>query len=101
MLTLLVLVYKSESKIPEQLSEFYENLFSLLLSRHDKCKPGYTRERLTRLNERKLQQVFEAFCFVTRKKELTTISRSDIHSAAEEAFNLPASIATPAALSKT
>lgn len=88
MLTLLVLVYKSENKIPEQLSEFYENLFILLLSRHDKTKPGYTRERFTHLNERKLQQVFEAFCFVTRKKELSTINYSEIHSAAEEAFKL-------------
>src|SRR5690606_374004 len=88
MLTLLVLVYKSENKIPEQLSEFYENLFTLLLSRHDKTKPGYTRERSTHLNERKLQQVFEAFCFVTRRKELSTISHSEMHSAAEEAFNL-------------
>ncbi len=88
MLTLLVLVYRSENKIPEQLSDFYENLFILLLSRHDKTKPGYIRERSTHLNERKLQQVFEAFCFVTRRKELSTISHSEIHSAAEEAFNL-------------
>ena len=88
MLTLLVLVYKSENKIPEQLSEFYENLFSLLLSRHDKSKPGYVRERATKLNERKLQQLFEAFCFVTRRKELTTIGHSEIHSTVEEAIHL-------------
>lgn len=86
MATLLVLVYKSEQKIPEQLSEFYENLFALLLYRHDKSKPGYVRERSTNLNERKLQQVFEAFCFSTRKRGLSTISSEDMHSAAEDAF---------------
>ncbi len=88
MVTLLVLIYKSEQKIPEQLSEFYENLFSLLLSRHDKSKPGYTRERFTHLSERKLQQVFEAFCFITRKNSLSSLSNDDMHESAEEALSI-------------
>ncbi|MDH0290566.1 NACHT domain-containing protein [Pseudomonas sp. GD04087] len=90
MVTLLVLVYRAENKIPEQLADFYENLFLVLLSRHDKSKPGYIRERATDLNERKLQQVFEAFCYVTRKKELSTIQQIEMHSAAEQAFKLTA-----------
>jgi hypothetical protein len=86
MITLLVMVYKSEQKIPEQLSEFYENLFALLLYRHDKSKPGYSRERATTLNERKLQQAFEAFCYITRRNGLSSISTEEMHEVAEEAF---------------
>ena len=79
MMTLLVLVYKSEQKIPEQFSEFYENLFQTLLMRHDRSKPGYTRDKNCQINERKLQELFEAFCFLSSKESLTTMKFDKMH----------------------
>jgi len=85
MMTLLVLVYKAEKKIPEQFSEFYENLFQTLLMRHDKSKPGYSRTKNSPINEKKLQELFEAFCFLASKKSLTTMSFEEIHDLVDSA----------------
>jgi len=73
MLTLLVLSYRSTSAIPQDMSDFYESLFSTLISRHDKSKPGYTRHRYCDLSDRELQILFEAFCFISRTKSLSVI----------------------------
>lgn len=88
LMTLLVISYKAEQKIPEQFSDFYEHLFQTLLSRHDKSKPGYIRPKKSSLNERKMQEFFEAFCFLASKKAITTMSYDEIHSLAEDAVKL-------------
>lgn len=65
MLTLVVLVYQSESHIPAELPEFFERLFYTVFTRHDKLKPAFDRQHHTSLSERKLQRLFEAFCFMS------------------------------------
>lgn len=71
MITLLVLTYKAYQKVPEQLSEFFESMFHLMLQRHDGTKPGYTRERKCSLNDLEYQRVFEALCFVAKENGQT------------------------------
>ncbi len=89
MMTLLVVAYKSESKIPERFSEFYENIFQTLLVRHDKSKPGYTRKRAcAEINERELQEVFEAFCFLSTRDQEVTMSADRAYDTAEAAAKL-------------
>ncbi|WP_406869356.1 NACHT domain-containing protein [Paraburkholderia fungorum] len=86
-LTLTVLVYNFESKIPPELDEFYEALFTTVISRHDKSKPGFTREFETKLGERGLRKLFEAFCFMSAQKELTrTLSVGQFAAAFERAI---------------
>lgn len=87
MMTLLVFVYKAEQKIPEQFSDFYENLFQTLLMRHDKSKPGFVRVKNCPVNERKLQELFEAFCFLASQKSLTTMKFDMIHDLTDRALN--------------
>jgi hypothetical protein len=86
MATLLVIVYKNTQKVPEEFSEFYEDLFQTLLVRHDKTKPGYSRERKCRINERKLQEIFETFSFLCAQRKLTNLTEDDIHSISTEAI---------------
>lgn len=64
MMTLLCLVYKFESEIPESLPEFYDSLFIAVFARHDKLKSGFMRERYSGLPESKLKTLFDAFCFM-------------------------------------
>jgi predicted NACHT family NTPase len=71
--TLLAISYRAAHKIPIEFSEFYEELFQILLIRHDASKLGWQRSRKTKLNAREIQQVFEAFCFATRKRNLVVI----------------------------
>lgn len=64
MLTLVVIVYESEKEIPPTLPEFFERLFQVVFTRHDRLKAGFNRKRHTGLSERRLQELFEAFCFM-------------------------------------
>ncbi|MGX9715495.1 NACHT domain-containing protein [Janthinobacterium lividum] len=64
MLTLLVMVYESENEIPSEVPEFFEKLFTTVFTLHDKRKAGFVRQHYSGLSERKLQYLFEAFCFV-------------------------------------
>ena len=65
MLTLVVIVYEAETRIPETLPEFFDRLFQVVVSNHDRLKGGFTRIHQSGLSERGLQTVFEAFCFMT------------------------------------
>lgn len=65
MLTLVVFVYQSEKQIPADLPEFFERLFYTVFTRHDKLKAAFEREHYSGLSERKLQSLFEAFCFMS------------------------------------
>jgi hypothetical protein len=64
MLTLVVIVYQAEKEIPATLPEFFERLFQVVFTRHDRLKPGFERTRYSGLSERRLQTLFEAFCFM-------------------------------------
>ena len=64
MLTLVVMVYQSERIIPPTLAEFFESLFQVVFTRHDRLKAGFYRKHHSGLSERKLQRLFEAFCFM-------------------------------------
>lgn len=64
MLTLVLMVYQSESQIPAELPEFFEKLFYTVFTRHDKLKPTFERKHYSNLSEKKLQELFEAFCFM-------------------------------------
>lgn len=65
MLTLVVFVYQSEKQIPADLPEFFDRLFYTVFTRHDKLKAAFEREHYSGLSERKLQSLFEAFCFMS------------------------------------
>lgn len=71
--TLLAISYRSAQKIPLGFSEFYNELFQILLVRHDASKLGWRRHRKSKIDDRQIQQIFEAFCFSTRKKQLASV----------------------------
>lgn len=84
MLTLVVMVYESEKEIPETLPEFFERLFRVVFSRHDKLKAAFSRKHHSGLSERRLQELFEAFCFMVMQNGFT---RSLTHSQFQTAFD--------------
>lgn len=89
MISLLVITYKSEQKIPSQISEFYENLFQILLSRHDKTKPGYSRYRKCKdIAEKQLQEIFEAFCYLTSRDSLSVLSPDNVYKYSKDASEI-------------
>jgi hypothetical protein len=85
--TLLAISYRAAHKIPLDFAEFYEELFQILLVRHDGAKLGWRRYRKTKLNDREIQQAFEAFCFATRKKQLVSIEKEAAYQYASESLS--------------
>lgn len=79
MATLFVMTYRAKLVIPDSLSKFYDDLFSVLIYKHDRTKPGYQREFKSKLNEKTLQEWFELFCFLSKnKRNLSFSSRKEI-----------------------
>jgi hypothetical protein len=70
-MTLLATLYQAEKFIPEDVPEFYERLFHTLFTTHDATKPGLVRRPKSHLGERRLQQLFEAFCFAVLQQNLS------------------------------
>lgn len=77
MLTMVVIVYQSEYEIPETLPDFFERLFHVVFTRHDKLKATYERKRYCGLSERRLQTLFEAFCFMAMQNNFTRSLKAD------------------------
>jgi hypothetical protein len=88
MLTLLAIIYKSYSRIPTQLHEFYDNLFHLLVTRHDSTKPGFTREYSSGLNERQLEDLFNSYSFVCTLTGKTSLTAKAANRAVETSIKL-------------
>lgn len=79
MVTLFVMTYRAKLIIPDSLSKFYEELFSVLIYKHDRTKPGYQREFKSGLNESELQEWFEILCFISKNEnKLVFNSRQDL-----------------------
>lgn len=64
MLTLVIVVYQTEKEIPLSLSDFFDKLFGVVFTKHDKLKAGFNRQHHSGLAERRLRQLFDAFCFM-------------------------------------
>ncbi|MFK4440698.1 hypothetical protein ABH944_000914 [Caballeronia udeis] len=84
--TLLAISYKAAHKIPLDFAEFYDELFQILLVRHDGSKLGWRRQRKTKLNDREIQITFEAFCFATRRRQTTALDKDLSYQLANESL---------------
>ncbi len=88
LVTLLLISYKSYQEIPVQLSDFYESIFITLLQRHDGTKPTFTRPRNCSLNDNQYRQIFDAFCFESKKQKGNYFNYQQIYSLLEKSMSL-------------
>lgn len=85
--TLLAISYKSYQQIPEQLSDFYDSLFRVLLQRHDGTKPSYTRNRKSKLNDINFRLIFESFCFNLKSTKKNVFNFEEINGAISKSID--------------
>lgn len=78
LVTLLLISYKSFQKLPEKLSDFYDSIFFILLSRHDGTKPGFIRPRRCAINDNLYREIFDAFCFESKKLTKSYLNYQEI-----------------------
>lgn len=86
LVTLLVMSYKSFQELPEQLSEFYDSIFQVLLQRHDGAKPGFKRPRRCSFNDNQYRSVFEALCYESKRKIKSIFKYEDVQEFAKTAL---------------
>lgn len=86
MLTLVVMIYQTEKEIPSSLSAFFDKLFGVVFTRHDKLKAGFNRQHYSGLSESRLKRIFEAFCFMAiQNKAGRSMSNGDFNKAFDAA----------------
>ncbi|MGR5550777.1 NACHT domain-containing protein [Vibrio sp. DNB22_12_1] len=88
LVTLLIITYKSESEIPEQLSEFYKSLFQTLVKRHDRTKPGYVRERKSSLGNIELEHLFENLSYISLNNQLISMTEKEYFTSCSSALEM-------------
>ena len=86
MLTLLVSSCGGRSVLPDTLPDFYDALFSIMVSTHDETKPGYIREKSTGLSNTQLEGLFKTFCYASKTYEATSLSPAQFTSATKQAI---------------
>lgn len=87
MVTLLTFRYRIEQSIPSNAAAFYKDLFSVLLQRHDKSKPGYSRPRKSAAADGVLHDLFDALSFVTRKTNSGEFSATQLRKHCKQAMD--------------
>lgn len=88
LVTLLVMSYKSFQELPEQLSEFYDSIFQVLLQRHDGVKPGFKRPRRCSFNDNQYRSVFEGLCYDSKSVSKSIFTYEDISQYAAKTLKL-------------
>jgi len=88
MVALLIVRHRIEQTVPENVIGFYQGLFGLLISRHDRMKGGYTRSRKSGLGDSALEDIFEGICFLTRKERQGAYVLRDFTRYAKESARL-------------
>jgi hypothetical protein len=72
MVSLLLVRFSVEQSIPETTIAFYKDFFDLLLRRHDNLsKPGFRRERRSKLSNSQLESVFSLGAYLIRADQST------------------------------
>lgn len=67
MVALLVIRFRENDPVPKNQAQFYENLFELLVARHDRLKPAFNRKRNSDLSDKILRDLFEVLCFRVKR----------------------------------
>lgn len=89
MLTLFLKTYEIKLKTPLTLSEFYADLFDVLMNRHDALKAPFHRGRYIDLEDSVLQNIFEEFCLYTKNNgNKLTFSKSYFKEGLEESVKV-------------
>ncbi|WP_180107337.1 MULTISPECIES: NACHT domain-containing NTPase [unclassified Acinetobacter] len=66
MITLFVMTYQTKLQIALSISEFYRDIFDVLMNRHDYLKLPYERARFVEATQSELEDIFQEFCFYTK-----------------------------------
>lgn len=87
LMTFFVRIYQGRRKLPNSHSEFYDELFSTILSRHDGLKAAYDRPSKCGFTDKELKGALQSLAYQTRKANLRQLPELKLHEIAILALN--------------
>lgn len=88
LMTMMIILYRARGALGATLPELYDELFYVMLSRHDVSKPLYRRERRTKFTDRKFRSLFATFCYLSKSKETDGLSLSSALDCCERSLDV-------------
>ncbi|MFP8817352.1 NACHT domain-containing protein [Acinetobacter johnsonii] len=86
MVNLYILTFNKEQILPETVSQFYSRLFDLVLRRHDNTKIAFSRERKSKLDQARFQEVFRSISYLCCRNEKYTFNYTDFNKIVENSL---------------
>lgn len=87
LMALFVSVYQNRRKLPNSNSEFFDELFSTILSRHDGLKAAYDRPSKANFTDKELKLALQSLAYQTRKSKLRQLPELKLIEIATLALN--------------
>lgn len=89
MLTLFVMTYQTKLQIALSISDFYRDIFDVLMNRHDYLKSPFERVRYVNATQAELEDIFQEFCFYTKNNgNKTSFDKKYFSEGLQEACNI-------------
>lgn len=86
MMNLFVFIYKKEQLLPENVKDFYDRLFDLILRKHDNTKINFKRDRKSKLKNDELKKVFRLISYMCCRKQSFVFNESEFIKLTEKAI---------------
>jgi len=80
-------IYQGRRKLPNSNSEFFDELFSTILSRHDGLKAAYDRPSKCGFTDKELKAALQSLAYQTRKINLRQLPELKLHELAVLSLN--------------
>ena len=87
LMTFFVHIYQGRRKLPNSNSEFFDELFSTILSRHDGLKAAYDRPSKCGFTDKELKIALQSLAYQTRKSHLRQLPELKLHDIAVLSLN--------------
>lgn len=75
MVGLFIQKYLRNFSTPENIVDFYKDIFDLVTDKHNKTKTGFVAQSKSGLNNSDLEKIFTRFCFETARKSILVLDK--------------------------
>lgn len=87
MVVLFIQKYLHDFSAPQNLTDFYANIFDIVVDKHNKTKTGFIAQSQSGLNNPTLESIFTRFCFDTAIKNQTAMARTELMNFIQKAWD--------------
>ena len=87
MVVLFIQKYFHDFSAPQNLTDFYANIFDIVVNKHNQTKTGFVAQSHSGLNNPMLEAIFTRFCFNAAIKNQSAMARQDFLEVIQNAWH--------------